>query len=277
MKIACIQMDMLPGRPAENFPLAERLIRQAADGSPDVIVLPEVWNTGFFPRADLAALSDRGCAQTQAVIGALARELSVNIVAGSVSNLRGGQVYNTACVFDRTGAMIAQYDKTHLFSPAHEQDAYTPGTHVCSFCLDGVHCGLVICYDIRFPELVRTLAVQGMDMLFVPAQWPAVRIAHLRALTTARAIENQCFVVCCNSCGTTGKTRYGGASAIIDPWGETLALAGADAEILTAACDLSVLQHIRSSIDVFHDRRPELYRLGSAGEARTGQAGGFGL
>ena len=83
---------------------------------------------------------------------------------------------------------------------------FTPGDHLCRFRLDGHDCGLVICYDIRFPELTRTLAVQGMDMLFVVSQWPRARISHLRALTVARAIENQMFVVCCNSCGDAGDT-----------------------------------------------------------------------
>ena len=98
-------------------------------------------------------------------------------------------------------------------------------------------------------------------MLFVVSQWPAARIPHLRALTVARAIENQMFVVCCNSCGDAGETHYGGFSAIIDPWGETLALAAENEQILTAECDLDILDGIRSSINVFRDRRPELYQI----------------
>ena len=88
-----------------------------------------------------------------------------------------------------------------------------------------------------------------------------MRTFHLRTLTTARAIENQMFVVCCNSCGTAGKMVYGGNSAIIDPWGTTLALAGEQEELLSAECDFSIVQDIRSSINVFADRRPELYQL----------------
>ena len=98
-------------------------------------------------------------------------------------------------------------------------------------------------------------------MLFVVSQWPAARIGHLRALTVARAIENQAFVICCNSCGDAGETHYGGSSAVIDPWGETLALAGETEQILTAECELDVLEGIRSSINVFRDRRAELYRV----------------
>ena len=102
--------------------------------------------------------------------------------------------------------------------------------------------------------------MQGIDVLFVVSQWPKERISHLRSLTTARAIENQMFVVCCNSCGTAGETVYGGNSAIIDPWGQTIAVAGEKEEILTGACDRGALTEIRGTIPVFRDRRPELYR-----------------
>lgn len=261
MKIACIQMDMRFADPDANFRHAAALIAAEAEKRPDVLVLPETWNTGFFPREDLESLSDRDCARVKAELGTLAAQYHVNLVAGSVSNLRGGSVYNTACVFDRTGACVAAYDKTHLFTPMGEHHYFTPGESLCRFRLDGADCGLIICYDVRFPELTRSLAVQGMDVLFVVSQWPGVRIPHLRALTTARAIENQMFVACCNSCGTAGETRYGGTSAILDPWGETIALAGTEEETITADCDFSVLENIRSSINVFADRRPELYHL----------------
>ena len=261
MKISCIQMDMKFCAVDENFERAKRLIRAAAQENPDVIVLPETWNTGFFPRENLPALCDSDCARVKQELGALAAELHVNLVACSVTNAREGRVYNTACVFDRAGNCVAQYDKTHLFTPMGEHAYFTPGDHLCRFRLDGHDCGLVICYDIRFPELTRTLAVQGMDVLFVVSQWPAARIGHLRALTVARAIENQAFVVCCNSCGDAGETRFGGFSAIIDPWGQTLALAGETEQILTAECELDVLDGIRSSINVFRDRRPELYQI----------------
>lgn len=261
MKVACLQMDMLLGKPEENFSHAAELVKRAMKDKPDVLVLPETWNTGFFPRENLQALCDRDGSRVRQVFGALAERYQVNIVAGSVSNVRGSKVYNTAMVFDRTGACIASYDKTHLFTPMGEDNYYTPGDRLCTFVLDGVKCGLIICYDVRFPELTRSLTVPGLDMLFVVSQWPKVRTFHLRSLTTARAIENQMFLVCCNSCGTAGQTVYGGNSAIIDPWGETVALAGETEEILTADCDLQILTNIRGSIPVFRDRRPSLYKI----------------
>ena len=261
MKVTCIQMDMVFAQSQENFSRATRLIEQAMLGAPDVLVLPETWNTGFFPKENLADLCDNDGAQVKAQIGALAKEYHVNIVAGSVANVREGKVYNTAYVFDREGNCIASYDKTHLFTPMGEDNYFTPGDHLCRFTLDGVQCGLIICYDVRFPELTRSLTVPGLDMLFVVSQWPKVRTFHLRSLTTARAIENQMFVICCNSCGTAGETVYGGNSAIIDPWGETVALAGEMEQLLSADCDLEILTNIRSTIPVFRDRRPELYDI----------------
>ena len=260
MRVTCLQMDMQFASPKENFLHAERMIQEAAVGA-DVLVLPETWNTGFFPKEDLHALCDHDGEAVKKRIGALAAKYQVHIVAGSVSNLRGDKVYNTAMVFDRSGTCVASYDKTHLFTPMGEDNYYTPGDHICRFTLDGVDCGLIICYDVRFPELTRSLTVQGLDMLFVVSQWPAVRTFHLRSLTTARAIENQMFVVCCNSCGKAGETVYGGNSAIIDPWGETVALAGETEQLLSADCDLQILHNIRNTIPVFRDRRPTLYKL----------------
>ncbi|MBQ1264940.1 MAG: carbon-nitrogen family hydrolase [Oscillospiraceae bacterium] len=260
MKISCIQMDMRLADPEYNYSHAEALIREAMANSPDVLVLPETWNTGFFPRETLTAYCDRNCEKTKQVIGALAKEFGVNIVAGSVSDVRDGKVYNTCCVFDRSGACIASYDKTHRFTPMGEDDFYEAGDHLCRFTLDGVSCAVIICYDIRFPELTRSLALPGLDVLFVVSQWPAVRTMHLQTLTRARAIENQMFLACCNSCGTAGETVYGGGSVILDPWGAELAQAGTNEQIITAKLDLSVLTQIRGSIPVFRDRRPELYR-----------------
>jgi len=259
MKVSVIQMDMRLADPAFNFSHAGKLIRKAAAEKPDVIVLPETWNTGFFPKERLASFCDENGAETVWRIGALAAEFSVNIVAGSVSDRRDGGIYNTAFVFDRGGACIAQYDKTHLFTPSGEQESYRRGGRLCTFTLDGHPCGLIICYDVRFPELARTLALTGIEVLFIPAQWPALRRFHWDMLVTARAIENQLFVVACNSCAAD--TKEAGSSRVLDPWGAVLAEADDRETILTAELDFSVIEQIRSSINVYRDRRPELYSI----------------
>lgn len=261
MRVSCIQMDMAFAAPQENFARAEALVRQAVQQErPDTVVLPETWNTGFFPRENLARYADEDGSQTKTLFSALAKELNVNIVAGSVANRKADGVYNTAFVFDRTGVCVAEYDKTHLFSPMDEDKFFQKGDHLCRFTLDGAQCGILICYDIRFPELTRTLTVEGLDILFLVSQWPRVRLPHLQLLTTARAVENQMFTVCCNSCGTAGETVYGGGSQLVDPWGTILARAEGTEQLLTADLDLGILDGIRNSIHVFRDRRPELYR-----------------
>lgn len=259
MKIACAQMDVRLGDSAYNFARAEELVRTAAAQGADVVLLPETWNLGFFPKEGLAALADPDGGNVRRVFGTLAKELGVNIAAGSAVTKRDGKVYNTAYVFDRAGECVAAYDKTHLFTPMGEQDYFTPGGQLCTFTLDGVKCGLIICYDLRFPELTRTLALRDIDLLFVPAEWPGVRRAHWQTLNRARAIENQIFLACCNACGTAGETVYGGSSAVYDPWGTVLAEAGEHEEIIAADCDFAVKEQIRNSIHVFRDRRPELY------------------
>jgi len=259
MKVCCLQMEVKLGCSDDNLFHAEELITESVKEQPDVIVLPETWNTGFFPKQNLTELCCMNGDIVKHHIGELAKKYKVNIVAGSVSNLRDGGVYNTAFIFDRKGTCIAEYDKVHLFTPMGEDDYYTGGDHLCIFTLDGVKCGIIICYDVRFPELTRSLALHGIEILFVVSQWPRERITHLRTLTTARAIENQIFVVCCNSCGTAGKTVFGGNSAIIEPLGKILVVAGADEEIISATCDMRILSDIRANIPVFRDRRPELY------------------
>lgn len=261
MKISCIQMDMRLGEADWNFARAEKLVREAVNADhPDTVVLPETWNTGFFPK-DLAPCADKEGERTKDVFSPLARELNVNIVCGSVANQRAEGFFNTAYVFDRVGEVVAEYDKTHLFTPSGEHEYFQSGTHTCRFALDGKKCGLIICYDIRFPELTRTMILEGVDLLFVVAQWPEKRTMHLETLARARAIENQMFLALCNSVGTAGETRCGGHSAIIDPWGEYLAKAGDGEETITGEADFSVIEGIRSSINVFRDRRPELYKI----------------
>lgn len=254
-------MNIELGRPDINFAHAKQLICDAVKEKTDVLVLPETWNTGFFPKDNLAEISCNDGIEVKEQIGRLAREYGVNIVAGSVSNVKQGGVYNTAFVFNRKGECVAEYDKTHLFTPLCEDKYYTAGDRLCRFELDGVKCGIIICYDLRFPEFTRTLGLSNIDMLFIVSQWPKARTFHLRTLSTARAIENQIFVACCNSCGRALDTVFGGNSAIINPLGETLALAGETEEIISAECDMNILNEIRKSIPVFRDRRQELYDL----------------
>lgn len=261
LRISIAQMDVQYCEPERNYARVEQIIREAAPNS-DVIVLPELWNTGFFPKEGLERLSDRNGEKTRQLLGGLARELSVHIVGGSVANLIDGAVYNSAYIFDRSGNELGRYDKTHLFSPMGEHESFAAGDHVTVFELDGVRCGILICYDIRFPEWVRTIALKGIDVLFVVSQWPAARIEHVDILTRARAIENQCFLVYANTWAQAGETVYGGHSALIDPLGTVIARADDRACTISGTIDLNSIQSVRESINVYRDRRPALYCVG---------------
>ena len=259
MKICCVQMNVCAHKPEQNFARAESLIRQSAKSRPDVILLPELWNTSFAPKAIDPALADEDGARTKALCGSLAKELGVNIVAGSVLVKKGDALFNTAYVFNRLGDCIAEYDKTHLFSPSGEAEAYAAGDRIVTFLLDGVICGILICYDLRFPELCRALALMGAMVLFIPAEWRKVATKQMRALLDARAIENQVFAALSNGCGEASGTEFGGSSAIVDPLGNSLAQAGTEEETIYAEIDLAMQDQVRKDLPVFLDRRPELY------------------
>lgn len=262
LRISCVQLDMEFCNVERNYKKAEELITSTArNENPDLIVLPETWSTGYFPREDLEKYCEDDCSRVKSVFSALARDYGVNIAAGSVANIKNGGIFNTACVFDRDGRLVAEYDKTHLFTPMDEHKYFNFGSNVVTFELDGKKCGIVICYDIRFPELIRTLALEKIELLIMSSQWPDKRVNHLQVLTQARAIENQMFVACCNSCGTADGAVFGGSSQIIDPWGKVLARAGEKEEVITADCDFDIIKEIRNSINVFHDRRTEIYRI----------------
>ncbi|WP_324253969.1 nitrilase-related carbon-nitrogen hydrolase [Paenibacillus sp. 1001270B_150601_E10] len=144
----------------------------------------------------------------------------------------------------------------------------TEGESVNRFELDGIPCGSIICYDLRFPELTRTLALSGAQVLFVPAQWPNPRLYHWKTLLAARAIENQMAVVACNRMGSSigdhGEvTSFFGHSMIIDPWGEVTASAADEEIILTGKINLEQIPDVRSRIPVFKDRKPHIYHLGA--------------
>ena len=259
MILSCVQLNVRVDEPERNYARAAALVRRAARAKADVVLLPETLNTGFAPGQIDPAMADTDGARTKAVFSPLAKELGVNIVAGSVTNRKADGLYNTALVFGRDGSVVAEYDKTHLFSPAGENEAYTAGDALCRFTLDGVRCGLMICYDLRFPELARSLAMPGLDVLLIPAEWPKSRVSQMQALAKARAIENQLFVALCNGCGSAFGSISGGHSTIYGPLGETLAQAGGRETIISADVDIGGLAQIREATPVWRDRRPELY------------------
>lgn len=262
MKISTVQLDMKFCDIDYNFEHAKKLIKDTVKKENcDTVVLPETWTTGYYPTKSLHLYCDEDGKRIKSEFSALAKELNVNIVAGSTPTLKNSNAYNTAYIFSRSGECVGEYDKTHLFTPMDEDKFFSFGDHICTFEIDNVKCGIIICYDVRFPELTRTLALEGIELLFVVSQWPDKRIPHLEVLTKARAIENQMFVVCCNSCGSADGTAFGGHSQTVDPLGLVIAKAGEKEEVITAECDLGIIEEIRSSINVFKDRKTEIYKI----------------
>ena len=263
MKVSAIQLPILLGNRLHNTTMMEHMVNEAVSRRPDVIVLPELWTTGFYPRP-IQQFADLDGDSIVKTMSALAKRYMVNIVAGSVAVNRGGKIYNSSYVFNRSGHLVTTYDKVHLFSPSGEAGDFAAGNRAVTFVLDGVKCGLAICYDLRFPEFIRKLALDEISVLFIPAAWPIERIVHWDTLVRARAIENQMFVVAVNGISNPDDNDFhlGGSSAIIDPWGEILAQASTthlEGEIIQANLRIAMQHKIHETIDVFKDRRPEIY------------------
>ena len=258
-KIALIQMEAALADIEYNYRHAEELMEQAMEGNPDILVLPETWNTGFYISHKMKEIADKEGKQTEGCLSSFSKKHHVNVVGGSAAVLFGNDVYNRSFIFDREGNKVDTYDKVHGFSYAHEPLYFKGGDHVASFKLDGISCSMVICYDIRFPELVRRSVLEGKaDLFFIPAAWPKARLFHWTLLGQARAVENQIYLCAVNQGGVSGETEYGGNSALLDPWGNDVCRLGTEEGIAFGEVDTDILQQIRDTIHVFRDRRPEI-------------------
>lgn len=258
MKIACLQLDIAFGNPAENKRRVQRELEQICDQQLDVIVLPELWTTGY-DLPNLQTIADEDGKDTKSFISELAQLYNVNIVAGSVAKKTKTSITNTMYVANRTGDIVGEYSKLHLFRLMDEHLYLQSGDETGFFTLDGTLCAGVICYDIRFPEWIRAHTVQGATVLFVVAEWPLPRLSHWRTLLQARAIENQCYVVACNRAGTDPNNVFAGHSLIIDPWGNIVSEAGETPCSLIGEIDLAKVSEVRSQIPIFQDRRLAAY------------------
>ncbi|HEK9099396.1 carbon-nitrogen family hydrolase [Bacillus pfraonensis] len=259
MKVACIQMDIAFGNVKINIENAKKKIEEAMQGNPDIIVLPELWTTGY-DLERVPEIADGDGIQTKQLLSEWAQQYCVNIVGGSIAKQTKHGVMNTMYTVNREGKLQSEYSKVHLFQLMNEHNYLIAGDKTGEFTLDGVQCGGVICYDIRFPEWLRVHTVRGVNVLFVVAEWPLVRLAHWRLLLQARAIENQCYVVACNRAGEDPNNVFAGHSLIVNPWGEIVAEAGEEESILYGNVELEKIKEVRKGIPVFADRRPELYK-----------------
>lgn len=263
MKVALIQLGY-----GDDEPMDARIDRVAdlveQQRGHDLVMLPELWSAGGF---DYRAWPDAA----QPVNGPVAQRLSA--AAASIgAHLHGGSIverpadgergeegkdlWNTSLFFGPDGLLLATYRKIHRFGFAGgEPKLMEAGGDLVTTSVDGVSAGLSTCYDLRFPELYRAYGERGVELDLVPAAWPMARVEHWRILVRARAIENQTFVLACNTAGTHAGTEMGGHSAVVDPNGTVLAEAGADEQVLSVEIDPGLVARQRAGFPVLADRR----------------------
>jgi deaminated glutathione amidase len=274
VRAACIQFQARAEK-ARNLEDMAPLVAKAAGLGADVILLPEKWNAWLDGPGlrDQAERLDAG--PTVEIMSDWARAHRVNLIGGSIAILGDGdRVGNVSIVYDREGAQTATYTKIHLFDvdvggiSYRESDGTEPGSEPVVAEIDGVRFGLTVCYDLRFPELYRALALDGgATVLTVPSNFTLLTgMAHWELLLRARAVENQAFVLATGQHGYPGglnKPSYG-HSMIIDPWGTVLAQAPDGDGVIVADLDMAALADIRERLPALRHRRPETYGLEAA-------------
>ncbi|MFT5471793.1 MAG: putative amidohydrolase [Candidatus Promineifilaceae bacterium] len=262
LRVSLIQCDSTDDI-KENLAVIDNQVAACADES-DLIVLPELccFRAGMKHYVEIAEHIDGTLSKR---IATLARTHTTWILLGSFAERDGEHVYNSSVLFAPTGERAAVYRKIHLFGIAlndgttvNESDAYTSGTAPCATHIQGWQTGLSICYDLRFPELFRSLANTGLDLILAPSDFTAATgKAHWETLCRSRAIENQCYLVASNQCGhnrVTGVASYG-HSMIVDPWGDILAQAGDQPCTLRATLSLKRIQSVRQQLPALKHRR----------------------
>jgi predicted amidohydrolase len=269
IRVACVQMTSRADK-AANLEAAERLVAQAASTGADVVVLPEKWN-GIGDAAVAHAIAEplEG-GDSVAAMSAWARAHGITLVGGSITERREGRekLSNTSVVFDTEGEVVAVYRKIHLFDVEvggvvyHESETEEPGEEPVVAEIEDWKIGLSVCYDVRFPELYRILALEGAELVTVPAHFTTpTGKDHWHVLLRARAIENQLYVVAAAQIGETlpGKPSYG-RSLIADPWGIVIAQAPDEQTVIAAELDRARLQEIRTKLPSLANRRAHAYR-----------------
>jgi predicted amidohydrolase len=257
LTIALSQMDVPQGRPEANLARARDFAARARRADADLLLLPELWLHGY----DLknaqrwaAPLGEGGFAH----MASLAREFQLHVVGSTLERHRDG-VSNTAALYGPTGELLGSYRKLHLFRLMEEHLYLTAGDHATLCPTPWGLTGLSICYDLRFPELFRTMALAGAKLFVVPAQWPVKRLEAWLLLARARAVENELIVAACNRVGSDQNVTFPGRSIVVDPWGNTLVEGDDQERLLVAQVDLREIDKVRRYLPVYKDRTPSAY------------------
>ena len=269
IRVACVQMTSRTDK-AANLETAERLVAQAAATGADVVVLPEKWNGIGDAAYNHATAEPIDGGESVTAMSSWARAHGITLVGGSIVELRDGRDKrsNTSLVFAADGEIVATYRKIHLFDVEvggvlyRESESEEPGEDAVVAEAEGWKLGLSVCYDVRFPELYRILALEGAQLVTVPAHFTTpTGKDHWHVLLRARAIENQLYVVAAAQIGDTlpGKPAYG-RSLIVDPWGLVLAQAPDEETVISAELDRARLRSVREKLPSLKNRQADAYR-----------------
>ena len=257
MKVAAAQMDIVWHDRSANHDKARRMAAQAEKAGADLLVLPEMFSTGF--SMDTSITPEPLDGPTPSLLRSLARELSMEVVGGFVLARDEAGPQNVSLAVDRHGNDLALYAKIHQIALLGEDASYEPGELPVPFDLEKTSAACFVCYDLRFPELFRAV-VDQCGLILVIASWPATRHPHWELLLRARAVEGQCFVMGVNRVGEGGGLSFLGDSVIIDPLGQTMAHGGEKETLLVAEINPAMVAEVRSTMPFLKDRKPQLFR-----------------
>lgn len=252
MNLIALQLDIAWENKPVNFEKVRRLLAQASPEKDSLVVLPEMFATGFTMNVNTIAEPHGG--ETEQFLASAAKEFGIWLIAGAAMRGRDGKARNKALVFSPEGELIAFYAKMHPFTPGGEAEHYTAGDRPVAFRWGDCNVSPFVCYDLRFPEVFREAAAAHRPELFaVIANWPEKRIQHWICLLQARAIENQAYVVGVNRVGSDPYYTYPGRSLIVDPQGEIQADAGEREGFVLAKLDLANLRKYRDGLPFLAD------------------------
>ncbi|GAB7010549.1 carbon-nitrogen family hydrolase [Halorubrum trueperi] len=268
MRLACVQLGVEGGTVEANVDRAIELVREAAASDADLVVLPELFDVGYFAFDAYARAAESLAGDRLSRFASLAADAGVNVLAGTVvEDLAASAadgidtpatdgLANTAVLFDRDGERRLVYRKHHLFGYGSEEtDRMVPGESVPVVDVESVRVGVTTCYDLRFPEQFREMVEAGVECVLVPSAWPYPRVEHWRTLGRARAIENLAYVAAVNGSGEFGDDALCGRTTVYDPWGTTLASAGEEPTTVTAEVDTDRVEAVREEFPALRDRR----------------------
>lgn len=267
-RIGLCQMKVLDDKML-NLGKAIDMIDRAAKEGVEMVILPEMFNCPYDTNKFKAYAESRDSSKSLKAISTAAKNHGVYLVAGSIPELLDGKIYNSCFIFDRKGQIIDVHRKMHLFDvdipdiEFKESDTITPGNRVTVVDTDPIKIGVAICYDMRFPELFRLMALKGADIMVVPGAFNMTTgPAHWKTTVRARAIDNQTYVAAVSPARNTNLSYVAyGHSIIVDPWGTVMGEAGYGEEIICATIDISYLKNVREELPLLKNRRTDIYEL----------------